>query len=839
MALKSNRNTRGSVNKGTSQNGIPSGLTRNTNTSDTTEISNSVAEAFKMTNRDLLKGIDTLTSIVKQGLNEANQQNTKELKALMPKEPKQKNTSHKLLTNIYKRLQESVSTKDLANNLKKERQMTIYKEFNNKTINSTLSKDDKSRINSILRQRSSPKEMKGIHSYAKENMTNTEKLLENYNRELELLIKQGQETYGMGFQKNADWKTEYKALEVHYGKALSDSIEKERKDKNLLLKGFDSLKGAITDLPKDTQKSLAGGLLGPLNLLISPIQEFFGGSLSKLFGGMKSLFQKFTNKKPTASQVLKEGGQAGLGAIYIGNILTKFLGEDEKKESPFEMLKNKLKDMLGGIFKGLGSGLGGLVKGAGKLLTNPITAIVAGLIWMATDAVRGIFKAKEWGTSKISAGLGGALGGMDKGIKGAFKNMGKWALIGAGIGSFIPVVGTIAGGLIGGAIGMVLGAIGGERLAKGFDKIGVWFKEKVWGGIKTLFSNLWQNIVYVFSAIKEAFLTILNLDGLKKIGEAWKGDGSFAKKLGKSIGAFVWWVVGLPLRVLKAEHKILDKLIVQPFKQLFAKIKEVFSIQNIIKGLSNAKDKLAEIGSNIMEGIHSIFNMENLKNVFNKGVKMVSIVGNFIKDFFSGFAEAIKDALSEIKLVRWVKEKLIDPIFGVFTQIANIFGAIKTMGVKGFTSALASGDFFGSIGDRADALGRAKELSKQKKEGVLSDAESKELSQLMKQWNFKEKDVNDAIIRKDGSIIHTSPDDNIIATKNLPRNVDTIRMDNVKELSKSLEANISSGDSREIVSRLDKIVSLMGQFIEKEPVKFTIPPQNRADLDLIMVGGAL
>ena len=64
MALKSNRNTRGSVNKGTSQNGIPSGLTRNTNTSDTTEISNSVAEAFKMTNRDLLKGIDTLTSIV-------------------------------------------------------------------------------------------------------------------------------------------------------------------------------------------------------------------------------------------------------------------------------------------------------------------------------------------------------------------------------------------------------------------------------------------------------------------------------------------------------------------------------------------------------------------------------------------------------------------------------------------------------------------------------------------------------------------------------------------------------------------------------------------------------
>ena len=63
-----------------------------------------------------------------------------------------------------------------------------------------------------------------------------------------------------------------------------------------------------------------------------------------------------------------------------------------------------------------------------------------------------------------------------KGIKNAFKNAGKWALVGAGIGTLIvPVVGTIVGGLAGAVIGGILGWIGGEKLAKGFDGLGAWF----------------------------------------------------------------------------------------------------------------------------------------------------------------------------------------------------------------------------------------------------------------------------------------------------------------------------------------------------------------------------
>jgi len=98
---------------------------------------------------------------------------------------------------------------------------------------------------------------------------------------------------------------------------------------------------------------------------------------------------------------------------------------------------------------------------------------------MAVDAFKGMNLSKEWGVSKISGMMGGLLAGTDKGLKGALKGMGKWALIGAGIGSVVPIVGTIIGGLLGAAVGGILGWIGGENVAKVFDTMGAWIKEKI------------------------------------------------------------------------------------------------------------------------------------------------------------------------------------------------------------------------------------------------------------------------------------------------------------------------------------------------------------------------
>ena len=99
----------------------------------------------------------------------------------------------------------------------------------------------------------------------------------------------------------------------------------------------------------------------------------------------------------------------------------------------------------------------------------------------------------EWSESKVASGMSGLLGGFDSGFKGAFKNMGKWALMGFGIGNIIcPVVGGIIGGLIGGAIGGILGWIGGEKISKALESVGTFFKgvfTKTMEGLKKAWSK--------------------------------------------------------------------------------------------------------------------------------------------------------------------------------------------------------------------------------------------------------------------------------------------------------------------------------------------------------------
>jgi hypothetical protein len=207
-------------------------------------------------------------------------------------------------------------------------------------------------------------------------------------------------------------------------------------------------------------------------------------------------------------------------------------GQDAKRMGIFQSISDKLNIFKGmkpgddtqttGFFGKLLSGfkLGGLVTGFGTLLTTglstafgglgklfgpqlikvlgkigPIAMIVAGISMAIEDGITSMLSSSDWGTSKTSAFLGGFFGGSaDGGIKNAFTNAGKWALIGAGVGSFIPVVGTIAGGLIGAVIGGILGFIGAEKLAKSFDGIGIWFSEKFTSLIIDPIKNIWDII---------------------------------------------------------------------------------------------------------------------------------------------------------------------------------------------------------------------------------------------------------------------------------------------------------------------------------------------------------
>ena len=115
-------------------------------------------------------------------------------------------------------------------------------------------------------------------------------------------------------------------------------------------------------------------------------------------------------------------------------------------------------------------------------------ALLAGLAMAIKDGVDGWFKSDEWGVSKISGALGGLFGGTDPAgsMKGVGKNALKWGLIGAGLGSIVPVIGTGIGFAVGALFGGILGWFGGEKISKALDAIGKWFEEK-WNGFLNIF----------------------------------------------------------------------------------------------------------------------------------------------------------------------------------------------------------------------------------------------------------------------------------------------------------------------------------------------------------------
>ena len=197
-------------------------------------------------------------------------------------------------------------------------------------------------------------------------------------------------------------------------------------------------------------------------------------------------------------------GKVGLlGALTLGII--SLLPKLEKAfEGIFKFTGEKLIPFLDSIFdikdeegefkwdKILGIGLGAYV--TAKLLPSIMTmafklpgggraigyaALATWAMGSAIAKVGDVVAAQDWTEdmgatdSKLANSIGAALGGDVTGglinsLKNASKMGGTFALIGAGIGSFIPVVGTLAG---------ILGFFGGGRIAKFMDSIGTFVSE--------------------------------------------------------------------------------------------------------------------------------------------------------------------------------------------------------------------------------------------------------------------------------------------------------------------------------------------------------------------------
>ena len=276
-----------------------------------------------------------------------------------------------------------------------------------------------------------------------------------------------------------------------------------------------------------------------------------------------SVNKKFERPKAFALQQLRElrlihrtnvaALKIGLKRFKLGRAALRLQNKIKKKFGSFgkmilmgimtlpTILKNVLgKFGLGKILKVIPM-LGRALLGAkaGAMMGAP------GLIMGATDAARGVYKAKKWGTSKTAAGIGGFLGGAGEDsftVGGAVKGMGKGASIGAMIGSIVPGFGTAIGGAIGAIAGGLLGFIGGKNIAKVLNialKPVEWLAKGIWKMVTFPFTIM----AGVFRGIKKAFVSIKE-----------KGFAGAISELGN-------WVVNSIKDLMKA-------MVVKPFNWL-------------------------------------------------------------------------------------------------------------------------------------------------------------------------------------------------------------------------------------------------------------------------------
>lgn len=561
-------------------------------------------------------------------------------------------------------------------------------------------------------------------------------------------------------------------------------------------------------------------LLGPLQLITKPLEDFFkidiGGSIK---GGLKGIFgkkgkdkdtgvgedqtEKFLSKKvrPKKNELLK-AGIFGASSVYMVDELTNALKGSSKGSEGGILSKVKNSAVSGAIGGGAGTAVLGLGKKA--LAAAPMLALAGGLIWGVVDAISATLKAGDWGVSKVSAGIGGFIGGAgDGGIKSAFKGMGKWALIGAGIGSVVPVVGTLVGGLVGAAFGGIMGFIGGEKIAKGLDAVGLFFKNGfnlVVDGITTLFEPL-------FSGITDTITNIKNIWG--------DSETSLFDKVITTVKEVLFGIVNIPVNFIKSELLGLDAAIISvlspemtaKYEELKTQVKEWFGllISPIVGGVvgifTGWKEKLGNI-KNIwgddeltffeklkLSGKEILLGLINTPIDYLKGAvtklfdnEKGKEVTSAITDWFAQVKKSITDWLGNL-LPPWAK-KIVNKVKGALDPTQE------------------GGSVVGKVADKV--IDGARKVAG--KAGTF-------LKNIV--------GIEDGIVFSNGKVVRTSPDDNIIATKSKPivetKNSFSLPKENIlkdrkdsQSIRKEIENNyFKSNVDNESIKRFDTMIMVL------------------------------
>lgn len=474
----------------------------------------------------------------------------------------------------------------------------------------------------------------------------------------------------------------------------------DSKNTNKFLEGIkakieEGMEAARTGLDK-TYKEGVKSLIGPMNLIVSPLEDLTG---KKFTDWLNPFSEKNKFKGNLNRNKIKE---IDPGIVWFWDQQEKATNEKTKGSKIDEFLKKF----------GWTGGLGSLLKMAG--IGAGIAMLAGGLIWATIDAIMGVLKAKSWGVSKFAGGMGGFIAGTGSGWSNAFKNAGKWALVGAGTGMLAAgPIGALAGGIIGGAIGLVLGWIGGEIVAKNVDRVGKQFSTLWKDKQKNLFEKLTGSVNIGLQAYIDGLIGFASAIPAM-IYNIWEKDPKKIKGVKEGIDQFLHGIAALtPFNFIKHQFLGLQKavgkfretkdtkpfftrlsilsldLITNNIKAMWGMIKDFGNIKVIKdKFIPWIKDFAPKIWGEIQKGLGGA--IEGLGDKLKTGVDFVGdllktiskAIGNF---FISGFNKLKKNPF--IKFVEDVAKgfgEFFKPVVRFFE-----YGAAQ-VSEKGIIKGLAS-----------------------------------------------------------------------------------------------------------------------------------------------------